>query len=105
MAEWVSPGVDVTILSQEDLPDESTLATFRRYARLLVVTEGAQGCRVYMAEEAYHIPVAPVRDVEPTEPGMCSRPRSSFTTIKPEIPWPRLTLLTSWPRKRLHNLI
>ena len=69
MAEWVLPGVDVTILSREDLPDEATLATFRRYARLLVVTEGAQGCRVYMAEEAYHIPVAPVRDVEPTGAG------------------------------------
>lgn len=69
MAERVLPRVDVTILSQEDLPDEATLATFRRCARLLVVTAGAQGCHVYISGEAHHVPVAPVPDVEATGAG------------------------------------
>ena len=69
MAEEVLPRVDVTILSQEDLPDAATLATFRRCAPLLVVTAGAQGCHVYRHGEAYHVPVTPVPDVETTGAG------------------------------------
>jgi len=69
MAEQVLPQVDVTILSQEDLPDEATLVTFRQCAPLLVVTAGAQGCHVYRNGESYHVPVAPVPDVETTGAG------------------------------------
>ncbi|MEI2609058.1 MAG: PfkB family carbohydrate kinase [Candidatus Promineifilaceae bacterium] len=68
-AAKILPLAHVTILSQEDWPDEATMALFQRCAPLLVVTEGANGCQVYINGEAHHVPVDPVTEVETTGAG------------------------------------
>ncbi|MBK9050379.1 MAG: hypothetical protein IPL78_05485 [Chloroflexi bacterium] len=68
-AEQILPLATAVVLSQEDLPDAAALETFRTYARLLVVTAGADGCDVYVNGVAHHVPVEPVPDVESTGAG------------------------------------
>jgi sugar/nucleoside kinase (ribokinase family) len=62
-------GVDATILSREDLPQESTLDDMRRLSRLLVVTDGRHGCTVYWGAEARTFPAPPVDEADPTGAG------------------------------------
>lgn len=68
-AATVLPLADAVVVSQEDWPDEAAFALFRRQARLLVVTAGAQGCYLYQGEAQWHVPVAPVAEVDSTGAG------------------------------------
>lgn len=68
-AEQILPLARAVVLSQEDLPDAAALETFRTFARLLVVTAGADGCDVYVDGVEHHVPVAPVPEVEATGAG------------------------------------
>jgi hypothetical protein len=63
-AAEVLPLAAVTILSREDLPAPETLATFARLAKILVVTQGAEGCTVYFhgEERAFPAPRVSVTD-------------------------------------------
>ena len=55
----------VVFISDEDLADDQMLEEYRRWSRLLVMTQGAKGCTVYFEDEAHHIPVetGPVVDL------------------------------------------
>lgn len=64
------PRVGAAVFSREDVGgDESIIAEFARLARVLVVTLGANGCRVYVEGEARHVPVTPMPEVDPTGAG------------------------------------
>lgn len=66
----VLPRIDVAVLSKDDVGgDEATIAHFARLAPILVVTLGAEGCRVYAHGEERHVPVTPVPEVDPTGAG------------------------------------
>ncbi len=72
--EWaaaaeVLPLAAVTVLSTEDLADPSLAVEYAGLARLLVVTDGPNGCMVYYDDEARGF-VAPAVDVaDPTGAG------------------------------------
>ncbi len=69
-ADQVLPYADAVVLSPEDVGgDEAILAEFARLAPILVVTLGAQGCRVHVGDEVRHIPVTPQEEVDPTGAG------------------------------------
>lgn len=73
-ADWpeapqILPLAAAVVLSREDLPDETTLARYRKWSHLLVVTRGYDGCTVYLGEESRHIPAHPAREVESTGAG------------------------------------
>jgi hypothetical protein len=75
VSEW--PGaddllskVDAVVMSINDADgDEATIARFARLAPILVVTLGAEGCRVYVDGVARHVPVTPMPEVDPTGAG------------------------------------
>lgn len=72
--EWpdaakVLPLTAAVILSQEDLPYPALLQQFLRFSRLLVLTQGAQGCTVYFGDETRQIPAPRVTEIEPTGAG------------------------------------
>lgn len=69
LAEFIFPLAAAVIISTEDLPDQETLALFRQWARLLVVTAGAAGCTVYMSDESWQIPAPTVVEQELTGAG------------------------------------
>ena len=68
-AEKVLPLAAAVILSLEDLPDSAALEPLLRWSRLLVLTQGAQGCTVYFGDETRQIPAPQVTEVEPTGAG------------------------------------
>lgn len=68
-AEQYLPLADVVILSEEDLLDEAMLPRYRQAARLLILTENARGCTVFLGEEVRQIPAPSVTLVEPTGAG------------------------------------
>jgi len=53
-ARELLPLAAAVVLSDEDLPDESVLQEYRRWARLLVLTHGASGCTIYLGDESRH---------------------------------------------------
>jgi sugar/nucleoside kinase (ribokinase family) len=57
------------VFSLEDFPDEATLAQYREWSRLLVVTRGSGGCTVYLGDECRDVPASPAREVETTGAG------------------------------------
>ena len=68
--EWAAaretmPLAAAVILSEEDVPDPALLQTYREWAHLLVVTQGAAGCTVYLGdeEESLAAPTVKARDV------------------------------------------
>ncbi len=63
------PLATAVIVSQEDLPDQETLAQYREWANLLVMTQGAAGCLVFWQGESRHIPAPLVTEVETTGAG------------------------------------
>lgn len=69
LAEFIFPLAAAVIISTEDLPDSETLALFRQWARLLVVTAGPAGCTVYMGDESWQVPAPAVIEREPTGAG------------------------------------
>jgi sugar/nucleoside kinase (ribokinase family) len=68
-ADRLLPRAGAVILSEEDLPDQALLAHYRQQARLLVLTQGAQGCTIFMAGESHHLPAPAVTEVEATGAG------------------------------------
>jgi hypothetical protein len=62
--------VAATVFSREDVGhDEAKIAYFARLARTLVVTAGADGCRVFTAGEVRHYPATRVPEDDPTGAG------------------------------------
>lgn len=68
-ARQVMPLAAAVVLSDEDLADRSWLDQFRRWAPLLVLTQGAAGCTVFMGDEVRRIPAPTVTEVNPTGAG------------------------------------
>ncbi|MFW6062904.1 MAG: PfkB family carbohydrate kinase [Chloroflexota bacterium] len=68
-AQQILPRAAAVVLSTEDLPDAATLQQFRRWSRLLVLTEGVNGCTVFLAGEQRHFPAPDVVEVDPTGAG------------------------------------
>ncbi len=56
LAASVLPRADAVVLSEEDLVDQAQLAQFRRWSRLLVLTQGEAGCTVFAGQESRHVP-------------------------------------------------
>lgn len=72
--EWanaaeVLPLAAVTVLSTEDLADPALIVTYAGLARLLVVTDGANGCMVYYDNEARGFAAPAVAVADPTGAG------------------------------------
>lgn len=68
-AEQYLPLADVVIVSEEDLLDEAMLPRYRQLARLLIMTENARGCTVFVGDAVRQIPAPQVTQVEPTGAG------------------------------------
>jgi sugar/nucleoside kinase (ribokinase family) len=69
-AEEMLPSVDAVVLSIHDVAgDWATVYRIARLARVLAVTLGREGCRVFVDGEERHIPVMPVTEVDPTGAG------------------------------------
>ena len=72
---WVeAPAVlahaDVLVFSEEDVRgDRDTIAAWAKLARIMIVTQGAQGADVYVQGEPRHVPAFPAREVDPTGAG------------------------------------
>jgi len=61
---------DAVVLSEEDVEgDEVLLAQYATQTRLLVVTQAAAGCTVYVAGQPRHFPAPVVHEVDPTGVG------------------------------------
>lgn len=68
-ARQVMPLAAAVVLSDEDLADRSWLDKFRKWAPLLVLTQGAAGCTVFMGDEVRRVPAPSVTEVNPTGAG------------------------------------
>ena len=68
-ARVVLPQVTAVVLSTEDLLDDRMLHRYREWANLLVLTQGADGCTVFLGDESRHIPAPAVTEVEATGAG------------------------------------
>lgn len=69
-AERLLARADAVVMSEEDVAGNAALIDqYAAQARLLVVTQGASGCTVYMAGERRHLPAPTVREVDPTGAG------------------------------------
>ncbi len=68
-ARQTLPLAAAVVLSEQDLADRQWLKQFRKWARLLVVTQGASGCTVYMADEVRHVAAPPADEQDPTGAG------------------------------------
>jgi len=61
---------DAVVLSEEDVGgDQALLAQYAAQTRLLVVTDGVNGCTVHAHGRARHFPALSVREVDPTGAG------------------------------------
>lgn len=61
---------DAVVLSEEDLAgDEALVDLYAAQTRLLVVTQAALGCTVYVAGQQRHFPAPAVHEVDPTGVG------------------------------------
>lgn len=69
-AEYVLPQMDAVVLSIEDLGrDEKTVDRFAEASNILVVTEGADGCRLFERGYGSRFPAPEVEEVEATGAG------------------------------------
>ena len=68
-AAEILPLATAVVLSKEDLVDADMLANYRRWSRLLVLTDGARGCTLFCENEAHQLPAPDVIEVEPTGAG------------------------------------
>lgn len=69
MAEEILPKVTAVILSKEDLLDDDMLNQYRKWAKLLVMTQGWDGCTIFQGEDVHQIPAPSVKEIEPTGAG------------------------------------
>jgi sugar/nucleoside kinase (ribokinase family) len=69
LAASIFPMADAVILSKEDLIDDNIVMEFRKWSRLLVLTQGKDGCTVFFENEVKQIPTNPVQDADPTGAG------------------------------------
>jgi sugar/nucleoside kinase (ribokinase family) len=66
-AEELLARADAVVLSEEDVgSDEALVARYAAQTRLLVVTQAAAGCTVYVAGQTRHFPAPVVHEVDPT---------------------------------------
>lgn len=63
------PLADVVILSEEDLLDEEMLPRYRQSSKLLILTENARGCTVFVGDTVRRIAAPAVEEIEPTGAG------------------------------------
>ncbi|MBL7063095.1 MAG: ribokinase [Anaerolineae bacterium] len=69
-AEPLLARADAVVLSDEDVEgDEALVIRYAAQTRLLVVTQAAMGCTVYVAGQARHFPAPAVPEVDPTGVG------------------------------------
>jgi len=69
-AEELLARADAVVLSEEDVgSDEALVARYAAQTRLLVVTQAAAGCTVYVAGQTRHFPAPVVHEVDPTGVG------------------------------------
>ena len=57
------------IISEEDLLDDDMLDNYRQWSRLLVMTQGEDGCTVFVGQEAHHFPTSSGSEVDTTGAG------------------------------------
>lgn len=69
-ARDILPYVDVLVLSEEDLNGNAELMDeYIGLTRIAVITQGAQGCNVFVNGTSTHVPGFPAREVDPTGAG------------------------------------
>ncbi len=69
-AEELLARADAVVLSEEDVGgDMALVARYATQTRLLVVTQGAQGCTVHAQGQSRHFAAPTVREVDPTGSG------------------------------------
>jgi sugar/nucleoside kinase (ribokinase family) len=70
---WASHGLsaaDAVVVSLDDLGgDELAIEEMAGVCRLLVVTEGPRGCRIYWNGDVRRVPVSPRTEIDPTGAG------------------------------------
>lgn len=59
----------VVFLSEEDLSDRQSLASYRQWAQILVMTRGRDGCTIFVKGETHHFSVDPVPAIDTTGAG------------------------------------
>jgi sugar/nucleoside kinase (ribokinase family) len=59
----------VLILSDEDLPDEQAMLTYRQLVSILVQTKGRKGCTVFAGGQVRDFPAPALQEVNPTGAG------------------------------------
>lgn len=65
----VFPLAAAVVLSAEDVPDAAFLEQCKAWAPLLVLTQGTDGCTVFMGGEERHFPAPDVTEADPTGAG------------------------------------
>jgi sugar/nucleoside kinase (ribokinase family) len=69
-AEPLLARADAVVLSKEDVAGDETLVNqYAAQTRLLVLTQGAAGCTVYVEGQSRHFPAPTVREVDATGSG------------------------------------
>jgi len=68
-ASWVLPKTTVTFLSVEDLRDPSLINRYIALANILVITDGAHGCKVYHGGESRVFGAPKVNGIDTTGAG------------------------------------
>ncbi|MBC8497089.1 MAG: ribokinase [Chloroflexi bacterium] len=69
-ASFILPQVDAAVISVEDVAgDEKRIEEMAEISQVLVVTEGANGARVYWGDELRHFPAPLVDEVDSTGAG------------------------------------
>jgi sugar/nucleoside kinase (ribokinase family) len=69
-AESILPHADAVVLSEEDVGgDVGLIARWAEQTRILALTRGARGCRIYVSGRAQDIPAPQVTEVDPTGAG------------------------------------
>ena len=64
------PPLDVVVVSEEDVAgDAGAVDAYRKRARIVVLTRGAQGATVYAGQGVLHVPACPAHEVDPTGAG------------------------------------
>ena len=59
-AAQVLPLATAVIIGEDDFHDPAILTEFKQWAKLLVLTQGAKGCTVFMDDETRHFPAPSV---------------------------------------------
>jgi sugar/nucleoside kinase (ribokinase family) len=68
-AAHILPLAAAVIISEEDLLDDNMLAQYRAWSHLLIMTQGASGCTIFIGDDARYVPAPAVPEVEPTGAG------------------------------------